>query len=209
MSISNNYIPEKINDLNTYLDGNKMIGVAASVTLPEVKMKTSTVSGAGINGEIDSPTIGQFESMEQEIDFNVLYSSAMDMLSPLSVVNLTLRAAQQVYDKTGGYAFKGLRVVEMGRVKTFNPGKVEKGEGMEAKVTLELTYLLVENDGSPLLEVDKLNGVYKVNGVDMLAGISELIRPESQKRNEQALLSAQAEGRACAIFKNRKEQHYE
>lgn len=45
---------------------------------------------------------------------------------------------------------------------------------MEAKVTLELTYLLVENDGSPLLEVDKLNGVYKVNGVDMLAGISEL-----------------------------------
>ena len=169
MSISNNYIPEKINDFNTYLDGNKMIGVAASVTLPEVKMKTSTV-----NGEIDSPTIGQFESMEQEIDFNVLYSSAMDMLSPLSVVNLTLRAAQQVYDKTGGYAFKGLRVVEMGRVKTFNPGKVEKGEGMEAKVTLELTYLLVENDGSPLLEVDKLNGVYKVNGVDMLAGISEL-----------------------------------
>ena len=166
MSISNNYIPEKINDFNTYLDGNKMIGVAASVTLPEVKMKTSTVSGAGINGEIDSPTIGQFESMEQEIDFNVLYSSAMDMLSPLSVVNLTLRAAQQVYDKTGGYAFKGL--------KTFNPGKVEKGEGMEAKVTLELTYLLVENDGSPLLEVDKLNGVYKVNGVDMLAGISEL-----------------------------------
>ena len=174
MSISNNYIPEKINDFNTYLDGNKMIGVAASVTLPEVKMKTSTVSGAGINGEIDSPTIGQFESMEQEIDFNVLYSSAMDMLSPLSVVNLTLRAALVVYDKTGGYAFKGLRVVEMGRVKTFNPGKVEKGEGMEAKVTLELTYLLVENDGSPLLEVDKLNGVYKVNGVDMLAGISEL-----------------------------------
>ena len=48
MSISNNYIPEKINDFNTYLDGNKMIGVAASVTLPEVKMKTSTVSGAGI-----------------------------------------------------------------------------------------------------------------------------------------------------------------
>ena len=28
MSISNNYIPEKINDFNTYLDGNKMIGVA-------------------------------------------------------------------------------------------------------------------------------------------------------------------------------------
>ena len=67
--ISNNYVPEKINDANCYLDGEKMIGVAASVTLPEINMKTSTIAGMGINGEIDSPTIGQFESMEQEIQF--------------------------------------------------------------------------------------------------------------------------------------------
>ena len=30
-------------------------------------MQTSTVSGMGVNGEIDSPTLGQFESMEQEV----------------------------------------------------------------------------------------------------------------------------------------------
>ena len=173
--ISNNYIPEKINDYNVYLDGDKMIGVAASATLPEVNMKTSTVAGVGVNGELDSPTIGQFESMEQEIQFNTLYSSAMDMLNPLSVVNLTFRAAQQVYDKTGGYSFKGLRVVEMGRVKKMNPGKVEKGEAMEATVTMELTYLLIEVDGEQLVEIDKLNGVYKVKGVGMLAGVRSLI----------------------------------
>lgn len=173
--ISNNYIPEKVNDFNAYLDGTKMIGAGSSITLPEIKMKTSTVSGAGVNGEIDSPDIGQFESMEQEIQFNTLYSSAVDMLSPLSVVNLTIRAAQQVYDKTGGYAFKGLRVVEMGRVKSFNPGKVEKGGAMEATVKLELTYILVEVDGKRVMEVDKLNGAYRVNGVDMLAQVNNLI----------------------------------
>ena len=173
--ISNNYVPEKINDVNCYLDGEKMIGVAASVTLPEINMKTSTIAGMGINGEIDSPTIGQFESMEQEIQFNTLYSSAMSMFSPLKTVNLTFRAAQQVYDKTGGYAFKGLRVVEMGRVKKFNPGKIEKAESMEATVTIELTYLLIENDGEKLLEVDKLNGVYIANGIDMLAEVRQLV----------------------------------
>ena len=88
--ISNNYIPEKINEYNAYLDGTKMIGVAASVTLPEVNMKTSTVSGVGVNGELDSPTIGQFESMEQEIQFNTLYSSAMDMLSPPDALSAAL-----------------------------------------------------------------------------------------------------------------------
>ncbi len=173
--ISNSYVPEKINDANAYLDGTKMIGMAASVTIPEVNMKTSTIEGFGIGGELDSPTIGQFESMEQEVQFNTLYSSATDMLSPLSTVNLTFRAAQQVYDKTGGYGFKGLRVVEVGRVKKFNPGKIEKGETMEATVTLELTYILVEVDGTAVLEVDKLNGVYSVNGVDQLAEVRSLI----------------------------------
>ena len=173
--ISNNYVPEKINDANCYLDGNKMIGVAASIDLSEVNMKTSTVSGMGINGELDSPTIGVFESIEQEVQFNTLYSSFADMLSPLSTVNLTFRAAQQVYDKTGGYAFKGLRVVEMGRVKKFKPGKIEKGESMEATVTIELTYILIENEGVKLVEIDKLNGVFVVNGVDMLAEIRGLV----------------------------------
>lgn len=173
--ISNNYIPEKINDANAYLDGVKMIGTGASVDLPTIKMKTSTISGAGINGEIDSPTIGQFESMEQSVKFNTLYSSAVDMLSPDSTVNLTLRASQQVYDTTGGYAFKGLRVVEKGRVKELNLGKVEKGEVMDAEVKLETTYILVEVDSKAVIEVDKLNGVYKVNGKDMLAEVNALI----------------------------------
>lgn len=172
--ISNNYIPEKINDANAYLDGTRMIGVAASVDLPEVNMKTGTVEGFGVGGEIDSPTIGQWESFEQEVQFNTLYSSAVDMLNPLTVVNLTFRAAQQVYDKTGGYAFKGLRIVMGGRVKEFNPGTVKKGDAMDAETTLELTYYMIEVDGEQVVEVDKLNGVYKVNGSDMLAGIAAL-----------------------------------
>lgn len=135
--ISNNYIPEKINDANAYLDGTRMIGVAASVDLPEINMKTGTVEGFGIGGEVDSPTIGQWESFEQAVQFNTLYSSAVDMLSPMSVVNLTFRAAQQVYDKSGGYDFKGLRVVEMARVKKFKPGKIEKSEGIFKSITFD------------------------------------------------------------------------
>ena len=172
--IDNNFVPEIINDYNTYLDGDKMIGVAASVTLPTLKQKTNTVSGAGINGEIESVSVGQFESMEQEIQFNTLYSSAADALRANSAVNLTFRAAQQIYDKTGGYAFKGLRIVMGGRVKEFNPGTVKKGDAMDAETTLELTYYMIEVDGEQVVEVDKLNGVYKVNGSDMLAGIAAL-----------------------------------
>lgn len=173
--ISDNYVPEKINEYNAYLDGEKMVGVVPDVDLPEIGMKASEVEGAGMLGVLDSPSIGQFESMEQEVKFNVLYSSAINMLNPLEAVNLTFRAAQQVYDKTGGYAFKGLRIVEQGRVKKFKPGKLKRAEGMEATITMELTYILVEVDGTVMLEIDKLNQKYIVNGKDMLAGIAELV----------------------------------
>lgn len=175
MTISSNYVPEKINDANLYLDGNIMIGTGASLDLPAVKQKTSTITGAGISGEIDSPNIGQFESMEQTVGFNVLYSSATDMLKANSNVNLTIRAAQQVYDKNGGYAFKGLRVVERGRIKSAELGKVEAGSPMDSKVTIELTYLLVEVAGEEVLCIDKLNHVYRINGEDQLAEINALI----------------------------------
>lgn len=173
--ITNNYVPEKIAEANAYLDGTKMIGTGASFDLPEINQKTSTVAGGGINGEIDSPTIGQFEKLEQTVKFNTLYSSAMDMLSPKNTVNITFRSAQQVYDKNGGYDFKGLRIVERGRVKSFKLGKIEKSETMDSEITLELTYILVEVDGKALLEIDKLNSVYKVNGEDMLAEINALV----------------------------------
>lgn len=175
MAITNNYVPEKINRFNTYLNGSLMIGVGSSLEIPEIAQESSDVKGIGISGTLDSPTIGQFESMEQEIQFNTLYSSAVDMLSPGDATDLTFRAAQQVYDKNGGYVFKGLRVVERGRVKKFKPGKIENGEGMEATVTLELTYIMIEVDGEQLIEIDKLNGVYKRRGVDMLANIRSLI----------------------------------
>lgn len=173
--ISNNYVPEKINEYNVYLDGEKMVGVVPDVDLPEIGMKASDIEGAGMLGVLNSPAIGQFESMEQEIKFNVLYSSAINMLNPLTAVNLTFRAAQQVYNKTGGYVFKGLRIVEQGRVKKFKPGKMKRAESMEATVTLELTYIMIEVDGTVMLEIDKLNQVYKINGEDMLAGIAELV----------------------------------
>ena len=172
--ISNNYIPEKVNDYNVYQDGNKMIGLAAEVELPSIKMKTSTIEGVGVGGEIDSPTIGQFESLEAKLKFNTLYSSATDLMNPLNTVNLTLRGASRCTTRPAAMPLRRLRIVMGGRVKEFNPGTVKKGDAMDAETTLELTYYMIEVDGEQVVEVDKLNGVYKVNGSDMLAGIAAL-----------------------------------
>lgn len=175
MALDTNLTPEIVNSFNVYIDGVKAIGTAPEITLPQITSETIDVSGSGILGKISAPNIGQFESIEQEVSFNLVYSSFVNVLSPKRQVNLTFRVAQQAADKSLGYAYKGLRIVEVGRVKEFTPGKIKAGEGMEAKVKLELTYLMIENDGEEIIAIDKLNGIYRVQGEDMLADVAALI----------------------------------
>ena len=42
---------------------------------------------------------------------------------------------------------------------------------MDAAVAVEITYIMIELDGKQRIELDKINNVYKVNGVDLLAKI--------------------------------------
>jgi len=45
---------------------------------------------------------------------------------------------------------------------------------MDSGVTLTVLYILIEVDGSPMVELDKINEVFKVTGVDVLAKIKEM-----------------------------------
>ena len=45
---------------------------------------------------------------------------------------------------------------------------------MDSTITLELTYVLVEMDGKSMIEIDKINPTYKVNGNDVLSKVKQL-----------------------------------
>lgn len=45
---------------------------------------------------------------------------------------------------------------------------------MESSITLELTYILIEMDGRERVKLDKLNGEFRIDGVDKLAKIRKL-----------------------------------
>lgn len=50
-------IPSKINSFNVYKDGTKLVGISDEVTLPDFESLTETLSGPGILGEVDDPTL--------------------------------------------------------------------------------------------------------------------------------------------------------
>lgn len=164
-----NGIPEVIHSFNVYKTGNKLIGLTGEVTLPDFDAMTETISGAGILGEFEEVIIGQFGSMEQEIPFRILDEDIFSLMNPLESLDLTLRASEQYTVKdTGAVDFKGMRVVVRGKQKSFKPGKVQNGTQMDASVSIEIVYIMIEVDGIQKVELDKLNYVYKINGVDLL-----------------------------------------
>ncbi|NBH77705.1 phage tail protein [Clostridiaceae bacterium] len=168
-------IPEVINDFNLYLSGNKLGGTTGEVALPDFEPITSTTSGNGILGEYEAIVLGHFGSMEQEIPFRCINEDYFKMVSPSKSVELTLRGAiQQSERDTLNEGEVGMRVVFRGRCKKISIGTVKQREQMGSMVSLELTYILIEMDGKERICLDKINTIYRINGVDQLAKIRAL-----------------------------------
>ncbi len=165
-------VPEVINNFNVYNNGNVLIGVSGSVPLPNFEAITEEIGGAGILGTYETGIPGFYSSMVQEIPFRILDTDIFSIMNPGELVDLTFRASEQhTVKSTGALDFKGMRVVERGRLKNFSPGTFELGKQMGAKVDMELLYVMIEVDGRTKLEYDKLNTVFNVNGRDLLAKV--------------------------------------
>ncbi len=170
-----NPIPDKIVAFNVYDEADKLIGVSAEVTLPNLETMAETVSGAGILGEFESPNPGHFGSIQMEIPFRVLYDKSFKLMEPRGQT-ITLRASQQSYDLAAGkISQRPLKITVKGLPKNLDLGKLSAGQPTETTNVLEVLYLKVEENGKALLELDKLNFIYTVNGLDVLKDIREQI----------------------------------
>ena len=167
-------IPEIINGFNVYKDGTKLIGVSAEVSVPDLEAMTETISGAGILGEYDAANPGHYGAIDWEIPFRVLYGDIFELIDTTQAVNLTLRGSIQTSDGAGNKKFVGMRVVVAGTPKKLTGGTMKAGGSMGSSATIGVNYLKIEIGGSDKVELDKLNGIFKRNGKDVLGGINAL-----------------------------------
>lgn len=165
--------PEVVNNFRVYNDANRIMGTTAEVNIAELQAMTAAVSGAGILGEYNTSVVGMFQSMSQEIPFRMIDRDFFIMLNTGEQSKVVLRSSvQQRNRETGGtISTSAMRFVFRGHPTAAKFGTIRIGDLMNASITLELTYLLAEIDGVTMLELDKLNSVYKVAGKDLLKDI--------------------------------------
>ena len=149
----------------------KYIEDTASYTRPEIAMMSDGVSGAGIMGEIDLPTLGQVDSMEMAIALNNTNPKAIAMFAP-GAHTAEVRWATNVLDSaTGQSRVQAKKDIIKYLPKNLSLGDVENNETNEGELTGEVLTFQHIIDGKTVIKIDKLNNVFIVNGVDYSAAI--------------------------------------
>lgn len=166
-----NPVPERTINYKVFVGGSQDMAALATIELPDIEMMSDTVSGAGIAGEVESPTLGQTGSMAATMTFRTIYAPALSLNAPKSH-EIDARASMQVYDAgLGQYKTTPVRVAMRGVPKRTGLGSLEVGAATDSEIELELTYLSVWVDNKQTIEIDKYNFKHVVNGVDYLAGV--------------------------------------
>ena len=164
-----NIVPEKAINFAVY-EGSDLLGVAEG-TLPNLEFMTGEVQGAGLAGVVDSPTLGHFNSMTLSLSWRTTTSEFLRLAGQYAH-ELDLFSSNQYWDAgLGAYETKQLHIFCKAIPKNFTVGNLTVSDSSETESEFEVVYMKIELDGKERIEVDKYNYIYKVDGVDYLAGV--------------------------------------
>ncbi len=177
--MGNKLIPDKTNNYNVYIGtaaaANRLIGVTDETTLINLQSMSETISLAGMAGEIDSPTVGQYQSMEITINFTNIAKSSLEVAAQDNVP-LIFRSAQEFINPVDSTKSKTNRTITVrGMTKSINFGVLKKSGYGKPSITKEVVYYKDEIDGEVVTEIDKLNGKAIIGGVDQTKDILDYI----------------------------------
>ena len=163
-----------VTNFAVYEDATEYYGMA-EVTLPEISSITEEVKGAGISGTFNGAFVGHIEAMTLTLNFRSVTKAAIRLLEPRNH-QIDLRASQQVWDSGAG-RFKQSHVkhVLMVTPTKYSPGKLAPASPAESSGEYAVTYFATYIDGVKKLEIDILNFIFFVNGVDYLEDVRKAL----------------------------------
>lgn len=161
-------MPRKLKNMNLFNDANSFLGVSKSVTPPKLARKMEAYRGGGMNGPVEVDLGFSDDGLVVEFTQGGLDVITIKQFAAATATAVPLRwtgAYQQ--DDTGETV--SVEIVARGRVKEIDMGEAKPGEDTEHKFTVTCSYYKLIVDGEEILEIDHLNFIEKVNGVDRLA----------------------------------------
>jgi P2 family phage contractile tail tube protein len=138
-------------------------------------MLSDTIKGSGIMGEIDWPSYLGVGSAQFSYNMRVDDVKAAYMSAP-GKKRFEVRWVTDKIDTSGAnIGIDSHKAVIIGVPKKYDAGKVEVNSASDGSNDLEVLYYKKTVNGKEIIEIDKLNYIYRVNGVDYGANVKSLL----------------------------------
>jgi len=152
-------------DFAVYEDSIEFIGIAET-TLPDKNQKVMTMNGAGIGGDVEVPVNGHYDAMTLSLAFRA-YTPRMASLREQRVHIIELRVAQQNEDRVAGQVVtEGVKHVFQAIPKSASGGNIKPASPSDTTIAFSVRYWATFYDGVLLEEIDPLNRIDVINGID-------------------------------------------
>lgn len=150
---------------NVYVDGNNYIGKTTKFTPPKITVKTIEQYGAGMSAPIDMDT-GRVEKMEATAEIDGIHKDIIKAIGR-SDVALLLRAKIR---KDGGEP-ESVLVELRGYITELDKGDFEPDSKGKTNIKMSVNYYKLTVAGDELVEIDPMNGIRNISGVNQMASI--------------------------------------
>jgi P2 family phage contractile tail tube protein len=155
-----------LKDMILFNEGLRYLGECRTVSLPTLTRKTEEYRGAGMSAPL-MMDMGM-EAMELSFTCSAPMRDVLRQWGTPTVDGVYLRFVGN-YQEDDTAAVDHIEVIVRGRHTEIEMGDQETGEVGEFKATFAVAYYKLEWNGRTEIEIDPINMIEVVNGIDRLA----------------------------------------
>ena len=161
-------LPRKLKHLNLFQDGENWIGVAEDYTPAKLSQKFEAYRGGGMMGAANIHMGLEDGALDTSFTFGGAEAAIVKRMGLAKIDGVALRFAGSFQrDDTGEIV--SVEIVQRGRFKELDRGTFKSGDNTQSKVSMVNTYYKETMNGVVLCEIDLLNMIWIVDGVDLMA----------------------------------------
>ncbi|MFG0835508.1 phage major tail tube protein [Aeromonas bivalvium] len=161
-------LPRKLKHCNIFMDGENWIGIAEDYTPAKLGQKLEAYRGGGMMGSANIHMGLEDGSLDTSFTFGGAEAALVKRMGLAKIDGVALRFAGSFQrDDTGEVV--AVEIVQRGRFKDLDRGTYKSGDNTQTKVNMVNTYYKETMNGVDLVEIDLLNMIWIVDGVDMMA----------------------------------------
>lgn len=160
-------LPRKLKHLNLFNDGNNWQGIVESLTLPKFTRKFEKFRGGGMPGSVNIDLGLEDTALDTEFTIGGTEALLFKQMGATTVDGIQLRFTGSIQrDDTA--EVQAIELIVRGRHKEIDSGELKYGESNTTKVSSTNSYVKLTIDGEVCYEVDLVNMIEVVNGVDLM-----------------------------------------